>query len=78
MTTTTILPSGDAVELGELLGLLHDWLADTDVAVSLRRFTFGLISLEELRSDLARFAFALGADIGVGAGTDRSGDEDDQ
>jgi hypothetical protein len=75
-TTTTMLPGGDAVELGELLGFLHDWLStDTDVAVSLRRFTFGLISPDEVRSDLARFASALGVDTGTDRDRDKEGDE---
>jgi hypothetical protein len=74
MNTTTILPGDDAVELGELLGFLHDWLStNNDAAVSLRRFTLGLIGLDELRSDLARFASVLGVDIPINI--DEGGDE---
>jgi hypothetical protein len=75
MNTTTILPGDDAVELGELLGFLHDWLSTTttDASASLRRFTLGLIDLDELRSDLARFAFALGVDIPINS--DEEGDD---
>jgi hypothetical protein len=58
----------DATELGELLTFLSDWLAGTDgeaLAASLRRFigTEGY-DLDELRTDLARFAFLLGTDDG--------------
>lgn len=59
----------DAVELGELLTFLNDWLGGTDnpaLNASLRRFvgTDGY-DLTELRADLARFAFLLGTDDGT-------------
>ncbi|MGH9157389.1 MAG: hypothetical protein ACRD1K_16480 [Acidimicrobiales bacterium] len=63
------MTSDDALELGELLTFLSDWLASTDnpaLAASFRRFvgTNGY-DLTELRTDLARFAFLLGTDDGT-------------
>jgi hypothetical protein len=61
----------DAMELGELLTFLHDWLDDADnpaLAASLRRFVGAdSYDLNELHADLARFAFLLGADDGTRA-----------
>ena len=66
MTTTpnthhTAIDPADLVELGEFCGFLHDWIAtDPDMLkASLRRFSFGLFSLEELAEHLARFAWLL-------------------
>ncbi len=58
----------DAIELGEMLDFLRDWLGGTDNALltaSFRRFvgTDGY-ELTELRQDLARFTFLLGNDDG--------------
>lgn len=58
----------DAIELGEILDFLRDWLGGTDNALltaSFRRFvgTDGY-ELTELRHDLARFTFLLGNDDG--------------
>lgn len=58
----------DTMELGELLTLLGDWLEGADqpqLAASFARFigTEGY-DLQDLRTDLARFAFLLGADDG--------------
>jgi hypothetical protein len=63
------MTSDDAVELGELLTFLSDWLAGNDQAqlsASLHRFvgTDGY-DLNELRTDLARFGFLLGTDDGT-------------
>ena len=59
--TAVTLDGADAVELAELLEFLNDWLHQhRDVAASYQRFTFGLLTLDELRADLARFAFLLG------------------
>lgn len=51
----------DLVELGEFCGFLHDWIAtDPDtLRPSLRRFSFGMFSLEELVDYLARYAWLL-------------------
>jgi hypothetical protein len=63
------LDRGDAVELGELLSFLDDWLGGNDttqLADSLHRFVGAEgYDLTELRSDLARFQFLLGTDDGT-------------
>jgi hypothetical protein len=63
------LDSGDAMELGQLLRFLDDWLsADSGrISESLTRFV-GCESydLESLRGDLARFMFLLGESDGEG------------
>lgn len=65
MTNTSPLRDEDAVELGEMLEFLHDWIATCPQArCSFHRFCLGLFSVEELRADLARFAFLLGGDGG--------------
>jgi hypothetical protein len=60
--TPVNLRAEEVVELREMLEFLHDWLNDRRVAASYRQFTFGLLTVEELRADLARFAFLLGGD----------------
>jgi hypothetical protein len=61
------LDAEDAVELGELLEVLGDWLCAerTVLSGSLRRF-LGVdgYDIVELRGDLARFAFLLGVSDG--------------
>ena len=52
----------EVVELREMLEFLCDWLNDHRVAASYHQFTFGLLTIDELRADLARFAFLLGGD----------------
>ena len=65
MTTTPNthhrIDPADLVELGEFCGFLHDWIADDPdtLKASLRRFSFGLFSLDELAGDLDRFAWLL-------------------
>lgn len=60
--TTPGLDAADALELGEILEFLSDWLhADHNAAASLARFS-GLRDISELCADLARFAFLLGGD----------------
>jgi hypothetical protein len=57
------LDAGDAIELGELLGFLDDWLAcdRARLAGSLGRFVgsdgYGI---DQLHEDLSRFGFLLG------------------
>ena len=58
-TSVNLLPE-EVVELREMLEFLCDWLNDQRVAASYRQFTFGLLTIDELRADLARFAFLLG------------------
>jgi hypothetical protein len=58
----------DATELAEMLTFISQWLAGPDeaeLAASFRRYvgTDGY-DLTELRTDLARFTFLLGADDG--------------
>jgi hypothetical protein len=61
--TVVTLDGADAVELAELLEFLDDWLHHhRDVDASYQRFTFGILTVDELRADLARFAFLLGGD----------------
>ncbi|CAN5712910.1 hypothetical protein BH24ACT5_BH24ACT5_08170 [soil metagenome] len=69
MTAPTVLRAEHAVELAELLEFIHEWLSvncDRDVlGVSLRQFCFGLFTIDELRSDIGRFAYLLGGDIAL-------------
>jgi hypothetical protein len=57
------LDAGDAVELGEMLEFIGDWLRSDRgrLAESLRRFV-GIdgYDIEQLHGDLARFGFLLG------------------
>jgi len=63
MSPATSLRDEDAVELAEMLEFLHDWIAACPHArASFRRFCLGLFTVEEIRADLARFAFLLGGD----------------
>jgi len=63
----TTLDLGDTIELAELLQFLRDWL-DTDddhLAQSLARFVGDhRYNLGQLRDDLDRFTFLLGANDG--------------
>ena len=63
------LSPDDAMELGQLLVFLDDWLATdhTRLGTSLARF-IGIdgYSLQSLRDDLARFTFLLGESDGEG------------
>jgi hypothetical protein len=63
-----VLDAGDAVELGELLEFLCSWLdRDGDrLAGSFSRFVGSgcCYDVNELRSDLSRFAFLLGGNDG--------------
>ena len=61
------LDAVDAVELGETLGFIGDWLlSDRErLAESLRRFV-GIdgYDIDQFRADLARFGFLLGVSDG--------------
>jgi hypothetical protein len=62
-----VLDAGDAVELGELLEFLCSWLErDGDrLAGSFGRFVGNdVYDVDELRTDLSRFAFLLGGNDG--------------
>jgi len=60
--TTVTLDAASASEIAEALQWLRDWFAsDPDVlAPSMRRFSFGLFSLEEISADLDQFTITLG------------------
>jgi hypothetical protein len=58
--STVGLRPEESVELREMLEFLCDWLTDRRVAASYHQFTFGRLTVDELRADLARFAFLLG------------------
>ena len=61
------LDAGDAVELGELLGFLDDWLAfdRAGLAGSLGRFVGSDgYDIDQLHADLSRFGFLLGFNDG--------------
>jgi len=67
MTAPSVLRPEQAVELAHILEFVHDWLADNTDNAALQaswiRFSFGLVSLGELRCDIARYACLLGSDI---------------
>ena len=60
--TVVSLPPEDVVELVEMLEFIAEWFNETrdDLAEPLRRYSFGLFSLDELADDLTRFADRLG------------------
>lgn len=64
MSGEVSLRDDDAIELGEMLEFLHDWIGFHRLRAgqSLDLFTAAGYTLEELRADLARFAFLLGGD----------------
>ena len=67
MTVRSVsLAADDAVELGELLGLLLGWLGcDDGLAGSFGAFVGnGGYDIDALCADLSRFAFLLGGDDG--------------
>ena len=56
-----MIDAADAIEIGEALQWLRDWFAsDPELARSMRRFSFGLFTLDEISDDLDRFANKLG------------------
>lgn len=58
------LSADDAMELAELLEFLDDWIEfhRTRADRSLKLFSAYGYDIDELRADLARFAFLLGGD----------------
>jgi hypothetical protein len=65
MSAGVTVSDDDAVELAEMLEFLHDWtgLLPGALTESLARFVGGDgYVIEDLRADLARFAFLLGGD----------------
>lgn len=69
------LAADDAIELAELLEFLHDWtwLHTRRAGESLEVFSAGGYTLDELRQDLARFAFLLvgNGDLLINSGQNR-------
>lgn len=63
-TPTTIqIDAADAIEIVEAVEWLTEWFAyDPDLRVSMRRFSFGLSTLDEIASDLRLFAYRLGGE----------------
>jgi hypothetical protein len=59
------LDLGDSAELAQLLLFVRDWLGhDPALAESLTRFVGSdTYPLSDLRADLAKFVFLLGADV---------------
>lgn len=62
--TTITIDATAAIELVEALEWLRDWFGyDHDtLAASMRRYSFGLFTLDELDGDLDRFARLLERD----------------
>ena len=69
MTAPTTLRPDHAAELAEVLEFIYEWLSDNSdndaLRASLHRFCFGVFTIDELRSDIGRFAYLLGGDIGL-------------
>ena len=61
-TTTVTITTDDAAEITYTLEWLRDWFAHDPETLggSLRRFSFGLFTLDDLASELAGFATILG------------------
>ena len=54
------IDAAEVIEIAEALHWLRDWFAsDPGLAASLHRFTHGLTTLDEINSDLDRFATTL-------------------
>jgi hypothetical protein len=55
------IDAADAIEIAEALQWLRDWfVSDPDLARSMRRFSYGLIALDEISTELDQFAHTLG------------------
>ena len=62
MNEQITIDAADAIEIAEALHWLRDWFAaDPDLlARSMRRFSYGLLTLDEISAELDQFAFTLG------------------
>lgn len=59
-TPIVTLDAADAIEIAEALQWLRDWFAsDPELSRSMRRFSLGLLTLEEISAELDQFAFTL-------------------
>jgi hypothetical protein len=55
------IDTADAIEIAEALHWLRDWFAsDPNLAKSMRRFSYGLMTLDEISAELNQFAYTLG------------------
>ncbi|MET0911256.1 MAG: hypothetical protein ABWZ99_17460 [Ilumatobacteraceae bacterium] len=60
-TPIVTLDAADAIEIAEALQWLRDWFAsDPELARSMRRFSLGLFTLEEISAELDQFTITLG------------------
>jgi hypothetical protein len=60
-TPIVTLDAADAIEIAEALQWLRDWFAsDPELARSMRRFSLGLLTLEEISAELDQFTITLG------------------
>jgi len=61
-TAPVTLTPDEAIELGEMLEFIADWLTDAPgaIAESLHRFGSETYGVGDLRAELLRFAFLLG------------------
>ena len=61
MDTPVIVDAADAIEIAEALQWLRDWFtSDPTLAVSMHRFSLGMITLDQISVELDRFAVTLG------------------
>lgn len=57
---TINIDAAEAIEIVETLQWLQDWFtADLQLGVSLRRYSYGLMTLADLHATLDRFAVTL-------------------
>jgi hypothetical protein len=60
MDDHVMVDAADAVEIAEALQWLRDWFtSDPTLAVSMHRFSLGMITLAEISIELDRFAVTL-------------------
>lgn len=60
MSDHVTLDAADAVEIAEALQWLRDWFgSDPELARSMRRFSMGLLTLDEISAELDTFVYRL-------------------
>ena len=61
MSGQITIDAADALEIAEALQWLRDWFtSDPELARSMRQFSYGLFTLDEISTELDGFAFTLG------------------
>lgn len=61
MDRHVIIDTVDAIEIADALRWLCDWFAsDPTLGVSMRRFSLGMFTLDEISAELDEFASTLG------------------